>query len=192
MRGQEFADWLDRTLQERGWTGADLQRASRRSPMERGLDPGLISRYRKPGPDWTQPSTENCRRIAAALHVDPDDVLVLAGHRAPPPISEEELIEDPLFQEVQAALPELREALEGIPEVWRRTVVRNTIRRNVDELRDYGKLISLSEARQAAAISKRPPRRVSKPEATSNTADPPTKGPLVSSERSPRLLLAAS
>jgi transcriptional regulator with XRE-family HTH domain len=68
---EQFRTYLARQLLRREWTQADLARRS-------GLSPGRIS-------EWMHgkriPSPESCDRLADALGVDVDDLLVVAGHR---------------------------------------------------------------------------------------------------------------
>lgn len=77
---QTFADWLEARLAERGWRAADLTAASRDDELPRGLDPGLISRWRRPPPDAVVPNqAKTLTRLAKALGVSEDEVYVAAG-----------------------------------------------------------------------------------------------------------------
>lgn len=66
-----FADWLRSQLRRREWSGADLARA---------LDTpnGTVARWLR---GERTPSPESCDRLGDVLHVDPDLVLTIAGHR---------------------------------------------------------------------------------------------------------------
>jgi hypothetical protein len=77
---QTFADWLEARLAERGWRAADLTAASRDDELPRGLDPGLISRWRRPPPDAVVPNqAKTLSRLAKAFGVPEDEVYVAAG-----------------------------------------------------------------------------------------------------------------
>lgn len=77
---QTFADWLEARLAERGWRAADLTAASRDDELPRGLDAGLISRWRRPPPDAVVPNqAKTLTRLAKALGVSEDEVYVAAG-----------------------------------------------------------------------------------------------------------------
>lgn len=93
--------WLRRQLQRREMRQADLARRV-------GTSPGTVS-------SWVNgqrvPDPASCDRIADALGVDVDEVLMLAGHR--PRIEEEE------SQEVR----DLAALMRGMPAHVRRQVV---------------------------------------------------------------------
>jgi transcriptional regulator with XRE-family HTH domain len=66
---EDFANWLNEQLMQRGWDQAELTRRSR-------ISSGLLSRIyageRHPGPT-------TCRAIARALHLPPEEVFRQAG-----------------------------------------------------------------------------------------------------------------
>lgn len=71
----EFARWLRAQMRERDWTQADLSR-------KLDISSGTISH-------WFQgdrnPVPESCIRLAEVLLVNPDTVLVKAGHKVTSP-----------------------------------------------------------------------------------------------------------
>jgi hypothetical protein len=77
---QTFREWLDTQLVERSWLAADLTRASQSADFPRGLDSGLISRWRKPPPFGSVPtSAQTLSRIAAAFGLPESEVYAAAG-----------------------------------------------------------------------------------------------------------------
>lgn len=71
MPEDTFGAWLSYQLKARDWNMSDLARRM-------DVSPSLISRWAR---DDRLPSPESCDRIADALGIDVDRVLVLAGHR---------------------------------------------------------------------------------------------------------------
>lgn len=71
MDDNGFPAWLRGELDRRSWNGSEF--------AERvDADPGVVSRWLR---GLRAPTPESCARIAAALAVDLDRVLTLAGHR---------------------------------------------------------------------------------------------------------------
>ncbi len=88
-----FGTWLKRQLmRQEGMNQSDLARKV-------GTSPGLVS-------DWLRdvriPSPESCDKIADALGLDIDEVLVRAGHR--PPLVHDD---NPLLRELSAVVRQL-------------------------------------------------------------------------------------
>lgn len=69
-RETTFGDWLQRRLERRGWQQADLHHAT-------GISRGLISAWVRGA---KLPDSRSARRIAAALELEPEEVLYAAGH----------------------------------------------------------------------------------------------------------------
>lgn len=65
-----FGDWLQGELDRRGWSISDLARAINAAPA-------VVSRWRSGA---RRPRPDQCRKIAAALMIDPLVVLYYAGH----------------------------------------------------------------------------------------------------------------
>lgn len=65
----DFSDWLQEELNRRGWSQADLVRAS---GISKGTVSRLISGTRSIGIDV-------CQALAQAFHLPPEDVLRIAG-----------------------------------------------------------------------------------------------------------------
>lgn len=81
---QTFGEWLDAQLTDRGWTAADLTRASRTSEHPRGFDSGLISRWRRPPPLGAVPGVRTLDQLATVFGVSRAEVYAAAGRIAPP------------------------------------------------------------------------------------------------------------
>lgn len=82
---ENFSDWLNQELKKRGWSQADLARAS-------GKDSAVISNITN---GRRGVGVELCRVIAEALKIPPETVLRAAGHLPPVPKKterEEELL----------------------------------------------------------------------------------------------------
>jgi hypothetical protein len=79
-----FDQWLEAKLAERGWRASDLTAASRDDELPRGLDPGLISRWRRPPPLGVVPNqAKTLTRLARALGVPESEVYAAAGVQLP-------------------------------------------------------------------------------------------------------------
>jgi hypothetical protein len=77
---QTFSEWLEAKLAERGWNAADLTAASRDDDNPRGIDSGLISRWRKPAPFGSVPTqARTLQRLARAFRVPLSEVEQAAG-----------------------------------------------------------------------------------------------------------------
>lgn len=77
---QTFADWIDQKLLERGWTAADLTAASHTPEYKRGLDSGLISRWRRHDELAVVPNqAKTLTRLARAFGVPEAEVYLAAG-----------------------------------------------------------------------------------------------------------------
>lgn len=66
-----FASWFRHELKRREWSQADFTRIS-------GIPSSTVSQW---STAKRTPDPEACLKIADVLHVDPDLVLVFAGHR---------------------------------------------------------------------------------------------------------------
>lgn len=82
---ENFSDWLQNQLDERGWKQADLARASK---LDTAVISNVINQRRKAG-------EVVCRAIAAAFNMSPETVFRAAGILPPPP---------PILEETQARL----------------------------------------------------------------------------------------
>jgi transcriptional regulator with XRE-family HTH domain len=69
-----FSEWMVAEMGRRAWRQADFARAT-------GVDVSMISRWLH----GRRPDTASLERVAAALGVDLDTLLTLAGHRLPSP-----------------------------------------------------------------------------------------------------------
>jgi transcriptional regulator with XRE-family HTH domain len=69
-----FADWLQDELQRREWRQADFARVA-------GVDVSMVSRWLR----GRRPDPTSLERVAAALGVEIDALLTLAGHRPSSP-----------------------------------------------------------------------------------------------------------
>lgn len=67
----EFGTWLARALRDAGISQAELGRRA-------GVSEGQLTRYRT---GVTLPDPDTIKRLALALSADPDELLVIAGHR---------------------------------------------------------------------------------------------------------------
>ncbi len=77
---QTFAEWLDEQLTRRRWVAADLTAASRTEDYPRGLDSGLISRWRRRDATAVVPTqAKTLNRLAHALEVPESEVYRAAG-----------------------------------------------------------------------------------------------------------------
>lgn len=69
--GQSFSEWFRHQLTRREWSQRDFARRS-------DLAPSTVSEWYR---GTRLPDPESCLKIADALNIDPDLVLVMAGHR---------------------------------------------------------------------------------------------------------------
>lgn len=65
----DFADWLRKQIEERGWEQAEL---ARRMKVNSGSVANVLSRFRNAGPDF-------CLAVAHALRISPQDVFIARG-----------------------------------------------------------------------------------------------------------------
>lgn len=75
MADKTFLDWLQAEMDRRGWTQADLHRAS---GLRRGTISGVINQLRNPG-------TAFCEAVARAFQLPAEDVFRRAGILPPEP-----------------------------------------------------------------------------------------------------------
>jgi len=110
---QTFAEWLDKQLIERNWTAADLTAASRDDENPRGLDSGLISRWRRKDALAVVPTqAKTLTRLARALAVPESEVYIAAG-------LEKEPSSNPVQSELETRLARLGATLAQYPRaVW--------------------------------------------------------------------------
>ena len=101
-----FAAWLDSQLRRREWSATTFAKKI-------GKPQGTVSRWltgaRIPDPD-------SCDRIADVLFVDPDEVLVIAGHRPRLPMDQLEKfhsLADPYARKLDWDDPENRLSIEN-------------------------------------------------------------------------------
>lgn len=98
-----FGDWLKSVMERRGWANKDLAAAL-------DTDSGTVSRWRN---NRRVPDPASCELLAEALGVDPDIVLVRAGHRKPRrPVEEYDVTEDML--EAKRRMEEATEAFQTV------------------------------------------------------------------------------
>jgi len=77
---QTFAEWLEDQLAARGWSAADLTAASQDVESPRGLDSGLISRWRRRDARAVVPTqAKTLARLARALSLPESEVYRAAG-----------------------------------------------------------------------------------------------------------------
>jgi hypothetical protein len=114
---QTFAEWLESKLAERGWSAADLTAASRDAVNPRGLDSGLISRWRRKGALAVVPTqAKTLNRLARALSVPETEVYEAAGLM---PASGSAKRNDPVQSELDTRLARLGATLRKYPRaVW--------------------------------------------------------------------------
>jgi transcriptional regulator with XRE-family HTH domain len=67
-----FSEWVLAEMSRRAWRQADFARAT-------GIDVSMVSRWLH----GRRPDTASLERVAAALGIDLDALLTLAGHRQP-------------------------------------------------------------------------------------------------------------
>lgn len=82
----ELINWIDRELEERGWSMREL---SRRSGMSHGTISDVLN-------DRTNPGLDFCVGVARALDVPPENVLRMAG-LIPRRTTRRELIDEILY-----------------------------------------------------------------------------------------------
>lgn len=98
-----FGDWLKSVMERRGWANKDLAAAV-------NTDSGTVSRWRN---NRRVPEPESCELIAEALGIDPDIVLVRAGHRRQRrPVEEYDVTED--MMEAKRRMEEAAEAFQTV------------------------------------------------------------------------------
>jgi transcriptional regulator with XRE-family HTH domain len=69
-----YSDWMRDEMRRREWRQADFARAA-------GIDVSLVSRWLR----GRRPDPASLEKVAAALGIDLDALLTLAGHRPPAP-----------------------------------------------------------------------------------------------------------
>lgn len=93
----QFRDWLEKEMEQRGWTAAELAKRT-------GINPGTLSRILgKKEP--RQVGVDSARKIALGLGEAPEKVFILAGLLPPPPGED-----DPLVDEIAQLVKQLPEA----------------------------------------------------------------------------------
>jgi hypothetical protein len=114
---QTFAEWLEGKLAERGWSAADLTAASRDEVNPRGLDSGLISRWRRKDALAVVPTqAKTLNRLARALSVPEIEVYQAAGLAPAGGAAEHN---DPIQSELDTRLARLGATLSKYPRaVW--------------------------------------------------------------------------
>ena len=108
----QFGEWMQRMMEDRGWTGAEL---ARQAGMSEAHISRLVSGARTPG-------IEACRQIAQAFAVNPLLAFSQAGLIHP-----DEQALSPLEQEVCTLLAELPEWARRVVLVQVRALRRNHI-----------------------------------------------------------------
>lgn len=132
MEAAIFA-FLKREMLGRSWNVSRLADAC-------DVDIALAARWVAENPKRrVVPGPKSCAKIAAALDVDPDYVLELAGHRERR--TDDLAAPDRLELAFRASLPELREVLDGIDEIYWQPIIGKFLRRAIGEARDYAALV---------------------------------------------------
>ena len=80
---EDFAEWLGRELDKRGWSRAE---AARRGGNSASMWDKVINRYANPGEGF-------CKAVARAFSLDPEAVMRRAGILAPRPEADARLAE---------------------------------------------------------------------------------------------------
>jgi transcriptional regulator with XRE-family HTH domain len=124
--------FLRQAMRDRGWTIPQLADACDASL-------GLVQRWVSENPRYqVTPSPASCEKIAAALSLDPDTMLELAGHRhrrAP-------LEDDPIEQAIRQGTVQMHDVLADIPRPYWATIIKATFDRAIDGARDMAALVS--------------------------------------------------
>jgi hypothetical protein len=144
-----FDEWLEEKLGERGWTAADLNRASRDEQLPRGLDPGLIGRWRKPPPHGVVPNhARTLRRIARAFSVTDAEVWHAAG------LMDSDVAQldasDPLTVELRQRTTQMYDLLHDIPRVYWAPILK-AYDRAIDAARDMAALLTEQQSQPRTA-----------------------------------------
>jgi len=142
---QHFHEWLDSKLAEKGWQAADLARAGIDPTHPRGIDPGLISRWRKPPPIGVVPTKATLDRLARIFGASRSETYVAAGLQ--PPADEVRLddLPDPIEQLIRDRVGDMREAVRDTPRVFWASIINSTFDRAIGGARDMARLLSQAE-----------------------------------------------
>lgn len=169
---QTFRDWLEARLAENHWTAADLTRASQTPDNPRGIDSGVISRWRRPPPHNTVPrNAERLNQLARALRVPESEVYAAVGLLPEDVRGDQDEADstDGMDRETLIGLQRLGSIIVGYPQALRATVIQANIQlteafRSVVFASDSS--LRASEIADAAAtnkiVSQAPHRRLSR------------------------------
>jgi hypothetical protein len=127
---QTFGEWLDAELAARGWTGADLSRASQTADNPRGIDSGVISRWRRPPPHNNVPrDAQRLSQLARALAIPESEVYAAAG-LLPEDIKRENSTEDAVGPDIRMLMQRYASVVFSYPRSMWATVIEANIKMN--------------------------------------------------------------
>lgn len=117
-------DFLRQAMKERAWSIPRLAEAC-------DVNPGLVARWVSKNARYrVTPGPASCKKIAAALGLDPDYVLELAGHRehTRPREPVEADTDDPVDQAIRARMKAFESIVRTYPKAVRLSVIEANIK----------------------------------------------------------------